>query len=95
MKKLLLLLSLLLATNASAHSGDTGEHTHIFNQCETKEKIDTLNQPPVLLKLNAPKYPRRAQQKGIEGRVFVLFWFRERVFSVVKYCISPFIRFEV
>ena len=22
------------------------------------------------------------------------FWFRERVFSVVKYCISPFIRFE-
>ena len=23
------------------------------------------------------------------------FWFRERVFSVVKYCVSPFIRFEV
>ena len=58
MKKLLLLLSLLLATNASAHSGDTGEHTHIFNQCETKEKIDTLNQLPVSLKLNAPKYPK-------------------------------------
>ena len=73
MKKLLLLLSLLLATNASAHSGDTGEHTHIFNQCETKEKIDTLNQPPILLKLNAPKYPRRAQQTGIEGRVLVEF----------------------
>ena len=31
MKKLLLLISLLLATNASAHSGDTGEHTHIFS----------------------------------------------------------------
>jgi TonB family protein len=73
MKKLLLLLSLLLATNASAHSGDTGEHTHIFNQCETKEKIDTLNQPPVPLKLNAPRYPRRAQEKGIEGRVLVEF----------------------
>ncbi len=73
MKKLLLLLSLLLATNASAHSGDTGEHTHIFNQCETKEKIDTLNQPPVSLKLNAPRYPRRAQEKGIEGRVLVEF----------------------
>ncbi len=71
MKKLLLLLSLLLATNASAHSGDTGEHTHIFNQCETKEKIDTLNQPPVSLKLNAPRYPRRAQEKGIEGKVLV------------------------
>jgi TonB family protein len=63
----------LLATNASAHSGDTGEHTHIFNQCETKEKIDTLNQPPVSLKLNAPRYPRRAQEKGIEGRVLVEF----------------------
>jgi TonB family protein len=73
MKKLLLLLSLLLATNASAHSGDTGEHTHIFNQCETKEKIDALNQPPVSLKLNAPRYPRRAQEKGIEGRVLVEF----------------------
>ena len=73
MKKLLLLLSLLLATNASAHSGDTGEHTHIFNQCETKEKIDTLNQPPVSLKLNAPRYPRRAQEKGIEGGVLVEF----------------------
>ena len=78
MKKLLLLFSLLLATNASAHTelthtGELIEHTHIFNQCETKEKIDTLNQPPVLLKLNAPKYPRKAQQKGIEGRVFVLF----------------------
>ena len=71
MKKLLLLLSLLLATNASAHSGDTGEHTHIFNQCETKEKIDILNQPPVPLKLNAPKYPRRAQERGIEGKVLV------------------------
>ena len=73
MKKLLLLLSLLLATYASAHSGDTGEHTHIFNQCETKEKIDALNQPPVSLKLNAPRYPRRAQEKGIEGRVLVEF----------------------
>jgi TonB family protein len=73
MKKLLLLISLLLATNASAHSGDTGEHTHIFNQCETKEKIDALNQPPVSLKLNAPRYPRRAQEKGIEGRVLVEF----------------------
>ena len=58
MKKLLLLLSLLLATNASAHSGDTGEHTHIFNQCETKANIDTLNQLAVPLKLNAPKYPK-------------------------------------
>ena len=53
MKKLLFLLSLLLATNASAHTqlthlGELIEHTHIFNQCETKEKIDTLNQPPVL-----------------------------------------------
>ena len=73
MKKLLLLLSLLLVTNASAHLGDTGEHTHIFNQCETKEKIDTLNQPPVSLKLNAPRYPRRAQEKGIEGGVLVEF----------------------
>ena len=73
MKKLLLLLSLLLATNASAHSGDTGEHTHIFNQCETKEKIDTLNQLPVSLKLNAPKYPKRAQQRGLEGKVLVEF----------------------
>jgi TonB family protein len=73
MNKILLLLSLLLATNASAHSGDTGEHTHIFNQCETKEKIDALNQPPVSLKLNAPRYPRRAQEKGIEGRVLVEF----------------------
>ncbi len=71
MKKLLLLLSLLLATNASAHSGDTGEHTHIFSQCETKEKIDILNQPPVPLKLNAPKYPRRAQERGVEGKVLV------------------------
>ena len=71
MKKLLLLLSLLLATNASAHSGDTGEHTHIFNQCEPKEKIDTLNQPPVRLKLSAPKVPRRAQVRGIEGKVLV------------------------
>ena len=71
MKKLLLLLSLLLATNASAHSGDTGEHTHIFSQCETKEKIDTLNQPPVRLKLTAPKFPRRAQVRGIEGKVLV------------------------
>ena len=73
MRKLLLLLSLLLATNASAHSGDTGEHTHIFNQCETKEKIDTLNQLPVSLKLNAPKYPKRAQQRGLEGKVLVEF----------------------
>ena len=73
MKKLLLLLSLLLATNASAHSGDTGEHTHIFNQCETKEKIDTLNQPPVRLKLGAFKYPRKAQQRGLEGVVLVEF----------------------
>ena len=73
MKKLLLLISLLLATNASAHSGDTGEHTHIFNQCETKEKIDTLNQLPVSLKLNAPKYPKRAQQRGLEGKVLVEF----------------------
>ncbi len=71
MKKLLLLLSLLLATNASAHSGDTGEHTHIFSQCETKEKIDILNKPPVPLKLNAPKYPRRAQERGVEGKVLV------------------------
>ena len=71
MKKLLLLLSLLLATNASAHSGDTGEHTHIFNQCETKANIDTLNQLAVPLKLNAPKYPRRAQERGIEGKVLV------------------------
>jgi len=71
MKKLLLLLSLLLATNASAHSGDTGEHTDIFNQCEPKEKIDTLNQPPVRLKLTAPKFPRRAQVRGIEGGVLV------------------------
>ena len=71
MKKLLLLLSLLLVTNASAHSGDTGEHTHIFNQCETKANIDTLNQLAVPLKLNAPKYPRRAQERGIEGKVLV------------------------
>ena len=47
MKKLLLLFSLLLATNASAHTeltrtGELIEHTHIFNQCETKEKIDTM-----------------------------------------------------
>ena len=73
MKKLLLLLSLLLVTNASAHSGDTGEHTHIFNQCETKEKIDTLNQPPVRLKINALKYPKKAQQRGLEGMVLVEF----------------------
>ena len=71
MKKLLLLLSLLLATNASAHSGDTGEHMHIFSQCETKEKIDILNKPPVPLKLTAPKFPRRAQVRGIEGKVLV------------------------
>ena len=64
MKKLLLLLSLLLATNASAHSGDTGEHVHIFNQCETKEKIDTLNQPPVSLKLKPPRYPQAALRRG-------------------------------
>ena len=73
MKKLLLLLSLLLATNASAHSGDTGEHIHIFSQCETKEKIDILNQPPVPLKKKAPIYPRRAQERGIEGGVLVEF----------------------
>jgi len=71
MKKILLLLSLLLATNASAHSGDTDEHTHIFNQCETKANIDTLNQLAVPLKLNAPRYPRRAQERGIEGKVLV------------------------
>jgi len=73
MKKLLLLLSLLLATNASAHSGDTGEHIHIFSQCETKEKIDILNQPPIPLKKKAPIYPRRAQERGIEGGVLVEF----------------------
>ena len=78
MKKLLFLLSLLLATNASAHTqlthlGELIEHTHIFNQCETKEKIDTLNQPPVLLKLNAPKYPKKAQQRGLEGMILVEF----------------------
>ena len=78
MKKLLLLLSLLLATNASAHTelthtGELIEHTHIFNQCETKEKIDALNQSPIPLKINAPRYPHRAQQKGIEGRVLVEF----------------------
>ena len=73
MKKLLLLLSLLLATNASAHSGNTGEHTHIFNQCETKANIDTLNQLAVPLKLKVLRYPRRAQERGIEGRVLVEF----------------------
>ena len=78
MKKLLLLFSLLLATNASAHTeltrtGELIEHTHIFNQCETKEKIDTLNQPPVRLKLNASKYPKKAQQRGLEGVVLVEF----------------------
>jgi len=73
MKKLLLFLSLLLANNASAHWSDKGEHTHIFNQCETKEKIDTLNQPPVRLKLNAPKYPMKAQRRGLEGVVLVEF----------------------
>ena len=71
MKKLLLLLSLLLVTNASAHTSDEDEHTHIFDQCETKEKIDILNQPPVPLKLNAPRYPRKAREKGIEGKVLV------------------------
>ena len=71
MKKLLLLISLLLATNASAHTSDEDEHTHIFDQCETKEKIDILNQPPVPLKLNAPRYPRKAREKGIEGKVLV------------------------
>jgi len=73
MKKLLLLLSLLLVTNASAHTSDEDEHTHIFNQCETKEKIDTLNQPPVRLKLNVSKYPKKAQQRGLEGVVLVEF----------------------
>ena len=78
MKKLLLLLSLLLATHASAHTqlthtGELIEHTHIFNQCETKEKIDTLNQPPVRLKINAPKYPKKAQQRGLEGMILVEF----------------------
>ena len=78
MKKLLFLLSLLLATNASAHTqlthlGELIEHTHIFNQCETKEKIDTLNQPPVRLKINALKYPKKAQQRGLEGMVLVEF----------------------
>ena len=78
MKKLLLLLSVLLATNASAHTdlaytGELVEHTHIFNQCETKEKIDTLNQPPVRLKLGAFKYPRKAQQRDLEGVVLVEF----------------------
>ena len=73
MKKLLLLFSLLLATNASAHTSDEDEHTHIFDQCKTKEKIDTLNQPPVRLKLNASKYPKKAQQRGLEGVVLVEF----------------------
>ena len=73
MKKLVLLLSLLLVTNASAHTSDEDEHTHIFNQCETKEKIDTLNQPPFRLKLNVSKYPKKAQQRGLEGVVLVEF----------------------
>ena len=72
-KKLLLLLGLLLATNASAHSGSTVEHTHIFSQCETKEQVDPLNHRPVLLKAYSPKYPRRAIEKGIEGVVLVEF----------------------
>ena len=74
MKKLLLLLSLLLVTNASAHTPiNEGEHVHIFNQCETKEKIDTLNQPPVSLKLKPPRYPQAALRRGKEGGVLVEF----------------------
>jgi len=72
-KRLLLLLSLLLTTNASAHSGDTVEHTHIFSQCETKEQVDPLNQPPVMLKSYPPRYPRRALEQGMEGVVLVEF----------------------
>ena len=63
MKKLLLFLSLLLATNVSALS--------VFNQCEIKEKVDELNQPPIPLKKEAPKYPRKAQMGGEEGTVLV------------------------
>ena len=74
MKRLLLLLSLLVVTNASAHTPiNEGEHVHIFNQCETKEKIDTLNQPPVSLKLKPPRYPQAALRRGKEGGVLVEF----------------------
>jgi TonB family protein len=63
-----------LVTNASAHTPiNEGEHVHIFNQCETKEKIDTLNQPPVSLKLKPPRYPQAALRRGKEGGVLVEF----------------------
>ena len=62
-KKLVLLITFLLATNVSANS--------IFSQCEKKEKIDVLNQPPIPLKKEAPKYPRKAQASGEEGTVLV------------------------
>ena len=44
-KKLVLLITLLLATNVSANS--------IFSQCEKKEKVDAFNQPPIPLKKEA------------------------------------------
>jgi len=72
-KKLLLLLGLLLSTNASAHWSDAGKHTHIFSQCETKEQVDPLNHRSVLLKAYPPRYPRRAIEEGIEGVVLVEF----------------------
>ena len=62
-KKLVLLITLLLATNVSANS--------IFSQCEKKEKVDAFNQPPIPLKKEAPKYPRKAQAYGEEGTVLV------------------------
>ena len=73
MKRLLLLLGLLLATNSFSHSGGTVGHTHIFSQCETKEQVDPLNHRSFLLKAYQPIYPQRALDKGIEGVVLVEF----------------------
>jgi len=85
MRRLLLLLSLLLTTNAYALVQiNESIKTHVFSQCETKEKIDTLNKSPVLLKIprllqsNVPNYPRRATRLFMEGGVLVEFDVDER-----------------